>query len=122
MDRCLSKSFVRGLKTFGFDVVSLHDIYGDDGTTVDDVTWIRDSAAHHYLAFTSNPKIWFVQHERAAILDSGAKVFSIANAQQSRDGKALVFGRHILSIARRRDRPGPCFWRLTPDGVTYDLN
>lgn len=101
---------------------TLGDLYGNDGQHVDDVTWITDAGAKGYIALTGNPHIPFVSHERAAIVRAGTKVFCIANPQQTRDGKALIVGRHMLRILRRANRPGPCFWRLDPGSVIrYDI-
>ncbi|WP_276509370.1 hypothetical protein [Cellulomonas hominis] len=122
LDRCLSPGMARGLRTFGFNVLTLRDVYPDDGQHIPDTEWLRDSARHGYIVFTANPAIISVEHERAALLEHGAKVFCIANAQQTRDGRALIFGRHLLRILRRARRPGPCFWRLRPDDtITYDI-
>lgn len=101
---------------------TLDDLYGNDGQHVDDVTWIEDAGRAGHIALTGNPAIAFVAHEKAAIQAAGTKVFCIANAQHTRDGKALIIGRHMLRILRRARRPGPCFWRLYPsDLVVYDI-
>lgn len=122
IDRCVSKGLARGLRTFGFHVVTLDDVYGDDGQRVEDVQWITDAGRHGYIAITANPAIVFVAHERAAVLAAGTKVFCIGNPQQTRDGRALIVGRHLLRILRRARRDGPCFWRLYPgDQVIYDI-
>ena len=114
VDRCLTPTLARALKTFGFQVLTLGEIYGNDGQHIYDTTWIADAGANDYVVFTANPAMYFVPHERAAILAAGTKIFSISNPQQSREGRALIFGRHMLQIIRRARKPGPCFWRLTP--------
>ena len=66
--------------------------------------------------------MFFVPHERDAIERSGAKVISISNAQQPRDGRALIIGRHLVRIRNRAQRDGACFWRIGPnDVITYDI-
>jgi len=103
-------------------VLTLDDVYGNDGQHVADTTWIEDSAKHGYIVFTGNPAIIYVAHEKEAILRHGAKVFCIANPNHTRDGKALIYGRHLLRILRRAQRPGPCFWRIDPnDQIRYDI-
>ena len=120
-DRCLSPGLARGLRVFGFNVLTLHDVYGNDGQHVEDTVWIADAAKNGYIVFTANPTMVAVRHEMQAVHNHGAKIFCIANAQQTRDGRAMIFGRHILRIVRRARRPGPCFWRLDPRTVRYDI-
>jgi D-serine deaminase-like pyridoxal phosphate-dependent protein len=97
------------LEKFGFDVVHMRDHYPNGGQDTEDVEWIRDSAAHGYIAITCNPYLIGVPHEKEAILATGAKVFSISKANHTRDGRALIFGRHLLRIKRRARVDGGCF-------------
>lgn len=100
----------------------MSDVYENDGQDVEDVQWIADAAANCYIAFTANPAILGVAHEIAKVRECGTLVFCIANPQHNRDGRALIFGRHLLRILRRARKPGPCFWRLYPDyKIKYDL-
>jgi hypothetical protein len=102
--------------------VTLGEIYGNDGQHVPDVQWIRDSAANGYIVFMANPTMHSVDDERELIRSVGAKVFSIGNPNQTRDGRALIFGRHLLRVIRRANEPGPCLWRLNPkSAITRDI-
>lgn len=121
LDRCIAPSLAKGLRRFELDVASLSEVY-PDAENVADVTWIEDAAREGFIVFTANPNIIYVPHERAAIEEHGTKVFCISNAQHTREGRALIYGRHLLSILRRARKPGPCFWRIAPTGaVTRDI-
>ena len=121
-DRCIAVGLAKALPQFGFKVLTLGDVYGNDGKHVEDTTWIRDAAQNGYVVFTANPAIFSVAHEKAAVMEHGAKIFCIANPNQTRDGRGLIFGRHLLQIVRRSRREGACFWRLDPgQSVKYDI-
>lgn len=92
--------------------MSLEMAYPGRGQDVQDEEWIRDVGANGWIAFTQNFNIWFVDSERRAIEESGARVFSLSTADLPGSFKAIVFGRWWLSMARRTRRPDPCFWRL----------
>ena len=122
IDRCLSPGFKRGVEAFGLEARLLRDVYPDDGQQVQDVQWIADAAHHGFIVLTSNPAIVSVDHEINLIRTVGTKVFCISNAQHTKEGRAMIFGRHWLRIVRRSQLAGACFWRLNPnDRILYDI-
>jgi hypothetical protein len=55
------------------------------------------------------------------LIESGARVFSLANGNYIADAKGVLFGRYWVSITRRSLAPGACFWTLSPEGITRQL-
>lgn len=110
------------MEAFGYDARLLRDVYPDDGQKVQDEQWIADAAKHDFFVLTSNPAIVSVDHEIDLIEKLGIKVFCITNPQHTKEGRAMIFGRHWLRIVRRVRLDGPCFWRLSPnDRIFYDI-
>ncbi len=100
----------------------MQDVYPNDGRDVQDVEWIRDCGERGYIAFTANPTMVNVPHEMEAVRGAGTKVFCLASAQHTNEGRALIYGRHLLRIVRRAQKPGPCFWRMSPGQIiTRDI-
>lgn len=110
-----------------FDCVTLADVYGKDvAQQVPDIQWIEDAAKNNCAVFTVNHRILAVDHEREAIERHGTKVFCLGGNQGngSRESRAFLFGRYILSIRRRIHKPGACFWRLYSGdrAISYDIS
>lgn len=125
LDRSLSSRLAPVLKLALIDCLTLEDVYGRAGAEqAPDVQWIEDAARHGYAVFTANPRILSVKLEREAIEAHGTKVFCIAKPDGTRETRAYIYGRHILSIMRRMKKPGPCFWRLYAGQrpTSYDIN
>jgi hypothetical protein len=79
---------------------------------------------HGYAVFTANPRILLVKHEREAVETHGTQIFCIAKPDGTREARAYIYGRHILSIIRRTRKPGACFWRRYhgQHPISYDIN
>lgn len=123
LDRSIATRMAPALAKFGFVVQTLEDVYGSRAIHVADTEWIEWSAKNGYIVFTANPNMVYVPHEMDAVREYKAKVFCVAQVQHTREGRALIYGRHLLRIVRRARRPGPCFWRVSPnDQVTRDIN
>lgn len=121
VDRCIPKSLAEGLGKFPVHVLHLHDAYPGRAEAVKDPEWIEDAGLRGYAVLTANPKMLTIDAEMDAIRRYGTKVFCLANAQHTREGRALIIGRHYLSIVRRAGDTGPCFWRIDPQRTTYDI-
>lgn len=125
LDRSLSTRLAPVLRLALIHCLTLEDVYGRKGAEqAPDTQWIEDAATHGYAVFTANPRILQVKHEREAIETHGTKVFCIAKPNGTRETRAYIYGRHILSILRRMKKPGPCFWRLYhgQHPISYDIN
>lgn len=122
LDRCVSPSMAPALRKFGLSVTTLAEVYGDRAPHVEDVEWIEWAAKNDHIVLTANPRLVLVPHEVAAVRLHRTKIFSLSQPQHTREGRGLIFGRHLLRIIRRSRKPGPCFWRVSPNSaITYDI-
>lgn len=114
IDRCIDHRLGLEMRRIpGLRAASLAEMYGDEAAQhMADVEFLAEAGHHGWQVWTQNPAMWRVDAERNAIINNGTQVFCIANPQLTTLGKGFVFGRHILSIRRRSQRPTPCFWRL----------
>lgn len=120
IDRCGLKTVGQGLaKVDGLTVHYLDDIYGDQ--RLRDVVFLKDAGERGWSVLTANPKMWTTVEERAQILESGTKVFCLANPQHAGDTRGFIVGRWFPSLRVRAVRHGPCFWLLDPNHVTKRL-
>lgn len=122
LDRCVPAGVGRALNHFDIDYVALTDVYGDSGAQeVTDVEWINYSAERGWVALTQNFRIPRVEHEAAAIRDSGARVLCYHRANLTKEAKSLILGRHMLAVRRVIDHRGAAFWRISPRDVLHDI-
>jgi hypothetical protein len=123
VDRCLTPLLAREIsKIDGLYGISLAEQFGDEAAqSMPDVDFLAIAGAEQWGVLTQNPRMWRVTTERERILEHSTRVFSLDDASSSLILKGLVFGRHILSVRRRMERPGACFWRLRLQDIRRDL-
>lgn len=123
VDRCISSSFAAVLRRAGIECSSLAEVFGNArAEKMQDIEWIQWASANGYAVLTSNPKMLKVGAEIEALLEHGTLVFCIGNAQTTKEDKAYVVGRHILSIMRKMQAGEACFWRLyMRPPIRYDI-
>ncbi len=114
VDRCLAPEVAYEIsKLDGLYGLPLHEHYGDDrAQRLEDITFLTEAGQRGWGVLTQNPRMWRVPQERRGILDNATRVFSLDDPNASKTLKGLVLGRHLLSIRRRLQRHGACFWRL----------
>jgi hypothetical protein len=122
VDRCLGNSFDKAIRVLGCSAFNLEELFPGRSEDVEDEEWIRLAGSEGWLCLTQNPRIWGVKHEREAILESGARVFSLTHGNYIADAKGVLFGRRWVSIVRRGARPEPCFWTISGEGITKQLS
>lgn len=117
IDRSIDHRLAREVSKIPFITArGLDDVYcGDPRPSVPDSEWLAEAGQRGWMVWTQNPQIWFVDHERAAIISNRTHVFCLGSAQLVGAGKAFAYGRWWVSMYRRHRRPDPCFWRLYPD-------
>lgn len=120
LDRCLADPLARDLRGIdGLHVATLADVYGSDcAMGAVDEDFLAEAGRRGWMVWTQDARMAQVATQRQAILDNGTHVFCLGTASASAPGKGFIFGRRYLSIAKRHQRPGPCFWRLYPGQVT----
>lgn len=113
VDRCISPSFAAVLRKSGLDCSSLAEVFGNSrAEQMKDEEWIEWAAVNGYAVLTANPRMLKVPMEREAIVRHGTQVFCIAKPDTTKEDKAYLVGRHILSIIRKMRTEDACFWRL----------
>lgn len=130
VDRCLTPRLARGVNYLGqarrhvasgAQAAHLEDIYPGRAEDLTDTEWLRDVGLNEWSALTQDAAILFSDAEYDAIILHSTRVFSLASANLTNEGKGLMFGRWWLPIVRRTTKPGPCFWRLHPDRIQRDI-
>lgn len=122
LDRCVPKGVGAALSHFEIEHYTLADLYGvSEAQQITDVEWIKDSAAHGWLALTQNFRIARVAHEAAAVRDNNARILSYHRADLTKEAKSLVLGRHLQTLRRLYDHSGPAFWRVSPRTTIKDI-
>lgn len=117
LDRCVPPSIIRALNHFQIVVQTLEDVYPGRSQNVQDVEWIRDCGTHGWLGLTQNFRIGRTPIEKAAIVDSGAQVVTYASADLAADTRAMIYGRHLLTIRRHCQVSGPGLWKIYHDRI-----
>lgn len=121
VDRCLSQRIATGLSRFkGFQGVFLDTVFTNSPLTQDE-QFLGAAGEHGWAVFTQNDKMRLNPVQMEVIETMGTKVFTLTNSHLGADGGGLVFGRWLLTISRRIERPEPCFWRLYEDRKQHDL-
>ncbi|WP_169833952.1 hypothetical protein [Rhodococcus phenolicus] len=122
LDRCVPRGVGAALTHFEIEHRTLADLYGPaHAQHVTDVEWIEASAAEGMLALTQNFRIARVPHEATAVRTSGARILSYHRADLTKEAKSLVLGRHLQTLRRLHDHPGPAFWRVSPRDILRDI-
>lgn len=119
LDRCISQGVYKSLKDYGVTVYRLDDIWPGEGKHIKDPQWIKYAAENGLVAITADARIMRNPLERAAIKNSGAKVFILANSELHPPVQSFYLGRHILTIARQslQEQHGPMVWKIHKDDV-----
>lgn len=121
VDRCLTPSVARSLNRFNrFVAAHLSEVY-DNNERTQDVEFLAAAGDAGWAVFTQNFDMRKTPPEMQAIRDHGTRVFTLTAANLPDAGKGMLFGRHLISMRRRLEKPGPCFWRLYEERKTYDL-
>lgn len=120
LDRCIAAPLARDLRGInGLYVASLVDVYGPAGAMeAADEQFLAEAGRRGWMVWTQDARMAQVATQREAILANGTHVFCLGNASASSSGKGFIFGRRFLSIQKRHQRLGPCFWRLYPGQPT----
>ena len=117
VDRCLPRRVSLAIGHFkDFQGAYLHDVF-TNATATEDVQFLSAAGHHGWCVFTQNPDMVEVDDERDAVERNGTKVFCLAEATYGLEGTGMIFGRHLLTIRRRLNQPGECFWLLWPDRI-----
>lgn len=114
LDRSLGRVKVPGLlRAAGLRVITLAEHYGvPRDQTVDDITWLTETAARGWVVFMKDANIRRVPAEREAVRRAGARCFCLTSAQLSAGEMARRFVDGIDRIAEACESPGPFIYAV----------
>lgn len=119
LDRGLGRYKVaHALADEGLIVHTLASVYGDDAEErIDDVTWISDAAALDWILLTKDRGIRYVDVERDALTEAGARIFCISRADLSADVMIEWLVTNMNRILQRARKPGPYIYMVYEDRI-----
>jgi len=102
-DRSLAKIAVpNGIRAFGFNVVTIWDLYGDSADDLDDDVWLQDSARRGWPALTWD----YLREWRDVISRERAQVFRFERRMRTPAEKLECFERNQYRLIQRCRKPG----------------
>ncbi len=108
VDRSLGgKTVPRLLRAAGWPVVTMREFYGSSGDHMPDVQWVAEQAALGHIMLSADGMILRNPVERAAVADSGGRVFVLPTGQLRGTDQGERFARHQDAIYARAAEPGP---------------
>jgi hypothetical protein len=121
IDRDLGKRVVTTLRTGGYVLHTLPELYGEaESQLVEDVDWIGFAAKRGWAALSKNHRISRIPLERDALTSQGVALFAIANGTMN---AAEIAGAYLVAqaeIMRTLDtRPGGGLWAVRKDGTIH---
>ena len=114
VDRSLGRLQVpRLLREAGVELITLAEYYGIPADeTVDDVTWLADSAQRGWVAFMKDARIRRRPAERRAIQMHRARCFCITNMNLPSAEMAQRYLDNLAAIAWAAREPGPFMYAV----------
>ena len=119
VDRSLGRVQVpRLLRANGVRLVTLSEHYGIPADeTVQDTTWIAESAERGWIAFMKDERIRRRPAERDEIHRSGARCFCLANGNLKAAAMAERYVANLARIKRACDEPGPFLYAVHASSI-----
>lgn len=116
LDRSLGRHYVAdAIRSKGFAVVLMAEVFDDDGQRVHDDEWIGRVSREGWIALTKDPAI--IRAHTAALRSSTIRVFALPNARLQGPEMAERFVHHIHRIIQRARKPGPFVDIVHPDRI-----
>ncbi len=101
------------LRAAGIELVTLAEHYGmPEDETVEDVTWLADSAQRGWVAFMKDERIRRRPAERLAIEANRARCFCITNMNLPSAAMAQRYLDNLPAIAAACAQPGPFMYAV----------
>lgn len=119
LDRGLGRYKVpHALAEAGFTVHTLASVYGDDAEErIDDEIWISDAAAMNWILLTKDRGLRYVDVEREAMIQAGARVFCVSRSDLTAEVMIEWLLRHKNRIVQRARKPGPYIYMIYEDRI-----
>jgi len=119
VDRSLGRLEVPELlRAGGVELVTLAEHYGMPADeSIDDTTWIKESAERGWIAFMKDERIRRRPAEREALQRSAARCFCMANGNLKSPVMAERYLTNLEAIAEASGRPGPFLYAVHADRI-----
>lgn len=120
LDRGLGSRIVPdGLRANGWDLTTMDERYGAEiSQSIIDAEWIADASERGDCILTKDTHVAYRPAEAEAIYRSGARVFTVRNAQMAGPDVLELLVRHTAVIRRVADRArGPYVFGVGPAGL-----
>lgn len=119
VDRSLGRLRVpQLLRAGGVELVTLAEHYGIPADeTIEDTTWIIDSARQGWVAFMKDERIRRRPAEREALHRSAARCFCMANGNLKSAEMAGRYLANLPAIALACASPGPFLYAVHPNRI-----
>lgn len=106
------------LRAGGVELVTLAEHYGMPmDESVEDATWIEESAERGWIAFMKDERIRRRPAEREALRRSAAQCFCVANGNLKSSVMAERYLANVEAIAEACSRPGPFLYAVHADRI-----
>ena len=114
LDRSVgTRKIAAALRERQVDVETIVDRYGAANAHIRDEQWIAEATADGRLLVSADQRIRYRPLERMAICRHSARCVTFAAGNLTADEMILLFVRHLPSIVRIADDPGPFVYHLT---------
>ena len=119
LDRGLGRYKVpHALADAGLIVHTMASVYGDDAEEmVDDEVWISDAAAMGWVLLTKDRGLRYVDVERDAMTEAGARIFCISRADLTAEVMIKWFLTNKNRILQRARKAGPYIYMIYEDRI-----
>lgn len=118
VDRSLGRRYVERLRAEGWLLVTLADIWGEQGAQkIGDIEWIEYSARQGMIALAKDEKVRYYKPEREAIEQNGARIVSYPNANLPVREYVERAQAHRTDIEALLAEPGPFLAKIYSDRV-----
>lgn len=120
LDRGLNaESIASRLRDHGFDCTTMDDMYGrEKSKSLPDPVWIREATEAGMILLHKDKRVRYRAIEKAALMDSEARSFAIANGNITGAEIVKRFVDNLPAILRAvRRRPRPFFYHVHADRI-----
>lgn len=114
VDRSLGAIEVPGiLRAQGLDLITMREHYGENyGQTVADHDWIALVAQQNWIGLHKDAQIRRRALEQASVMETGARMFCVADGNLTAADAAQWILNNINRIARAAAQPGPYIYAI----------
>ncbi|KFF94828.1 toxin-antitoxin system, toxin component, PIN family protein [Streptomyces scabiei] len=117
LDRNLGRRVAEGLKTFGWTVHRIGDVFPDDGQDIPDEEWITHGLDHSWVPLSKDGRIKTRDLEIRPVLEREAVLFHLDNQQLRSAVMVERLVAHHDAIHRAVEKGGPAAYAVRHDRI-----